>query len=113
MIADSSTDLAVCRELDALQSAISGAIKALSDWDIAAFESAVERQAEICGHLARAKNGWSRIPYVAEAAHKVQRLNRVYDLLLRHSAQWTRNVGAILQAGGHQPAGSVSVHFRA
>jgi hypothetical protein len=103
----------MCCELDVLQSAISDAIKALAAWDIAAFESAVERQDAICGHLTSASNGWGRTPDVAEAAHTVQRLNRVYDRLLQHSAQWTRTVGAILQAGGHQPTGCASVHFRA
>jgi len=113
MIARSSTDLAVRCELDALQSAISDAIKALAAWNITAFESAVERQTAICAHVASARNGWSQTQDVAEAAHKIQKLNRVYDRLLRHSAQWTRTVGAILQAGGHRPLGCASVHFRA
>jgi len=100
-------------ELDALSCAIADAIKALVAWDVTAFEFAIERQSALCEHLASAKNGWNLSPGATAAAHKVQELNRVYDRLLQHSAQWTRTIGSILQAGGHRPNGCTSVHFRA
>jgi hypothetical protein len=107
-----ATNSAFHRELDALQSAISDAIKALVDWDIAAFHSAAERQSEICGRLAGIKNGWSQSPDATEAARQVQKLNRVYDRLLQHSIHWTRTVGSILEAGGHSFQNRATVHFR-
>ncbi|MGA3128285.1 MAG: hypothetical protein ABSD13_16405 [Candidatus Korobacteraceae bacterium] len=119
-------------ELDALLSAISAAIEALVAWDIAAFDSAVERQRSICDRLASLRCPTSAavsrcgslpapagsspaLPYspaAAATARKVRELNRVYDRLLQHSIHWTRTIHSILEAGGHSFPGRASVHFR-
>jgi hypothetical protein len=98
-------------ELDALLAAISDAIEALVLWDITAFQSAVDRQSELCARIA-ASTDWSRDPAAPAAARKVQDLNRVYDRLLQHSVHWTRTIRVILQAGGQQLPSRASVHFR-
>jgi len=128
------------REFDALLSAISAAIEALVAWDIAAFDSAVERQRAICARLASAAGspapaagspapaagspalpdpapvaGTPALPHspaAAATARKVRELNRVYDRLLQHSIHWTRTIHSILEAGGHSFPGRASVHFR-
>jgi hypothetical protein len=100
-------------ELDALLSAISDAIEALVAWDVTAFQSAVERQSAICDRLAAVKSGGSPSPEDADAVHRIQELNRVYDCLLQHSVQWTRTLCSILRAGGHPLTNRATLHFRA
>ena len=97
-------------ELDALLAAISDAIEALVAWDIADFQSAVERQHAICERLARKTPG--QCPADATTTRKVQELNHVYDRLLRHSIHWTRTIHAMLQTTGHADSRRVPVHFR-
>jgi hypothetical protein len=103
--------LAESGDLDALLSAISDAIEALVAWDIAAFDSASERQSAICNRIAR-RPELHRLPTTAAAARKVRDLNRVYDRLLDHSVHWTRTIHSILQAGGHSLPSPATVHFR-
>jgi hypothetical protein len=98
-------------ELDALLTAISQAIEALIAWNITGFESAVERQREICERLGD-QPAWRHLPGIAAAACKVKELNRDYERLLRHSVHWTRTIQAILQASGHSLPSRASVHFR-
>jgi len=116
-------------DLDALLSAISGAIDALVAWDIRAFDSAVERQHSICARLASAAellaNQRAALPHASATGstalpdptaflattRKIRELNRVYDQLLQHSIQWTRTIQSIHEAGGHSFSGT-SVHFR-
>jgi hypothetical protein len=109
--AATSTPPAQPGELDALLAAISQAINALTAWDVAAFQSAIERQAEICDRIAL-KPGLGRPPASAAAVHRVQHLNRVYERLLQHSVHWTRTIHAILQASGNLHSRRPSVHFR-
>jgi len=98
-------------ELDALFAAISEAIEALVAWNVTAFQSAVERQREICERLARTSE-WRQLPGTAASARRVQELNRVYDRLLRHSVHWARTIQSIHQASGHSLLSCASVHFR-
>jgi len=112
-------------DLDALLSAISAAINALVAWDIAAFDSAVERQRSICARLASAAEILDKqraaLPQPLATAdptaflattRKIRELNHVYDQLLRHSIHWTRTMQSIHEAGGHSFSGRASVHFR-
>lgn len=114
-------------ELDALLSAIAGAIEALVAWDITALQSASERQRALCDRLAGqlgvprdvtgdvtadGSAGLLFSPASAATARKVRELNRVYDRLLQHSIQWTRTIHSILEAGGHSFPTRASVHFR-
>lgn len=98
-------------DLDALLAAISDAIAALVAWNLADFQSAVERQRSLCDGLAR-HSEWSRNPGAAAAARKVRDLNRIYDRLLRHSMHWTRTLQSIFEASGHPLPRRASVHFR-
>jgi hypothetical protein len=98
-------------ELDALLAAIAEAIEALTAWNIPGFESAVERQREICERLG-CQTEWRKLPRTATTASKVKELNRSYDRLLQHSIHWTRTIQSILRAGGHSLPGRGSVHFR-
>jgi hypothetical protein len=97
--------------LDALLPAISDAIEALTAWNLAAFQSAVERQRAICDGLAR-HSAWRQSPGAAATARQVQDLNRIYDRLLRHSMHWTRTLQSIFEASGVPRPGCASVHFR-
>lgn len=97
-------------ELDSLLAAISEAIEALVAWDISSFESAVERQREICERLTQCSE-WRALPAAAATARRVRELNCVYDRLLRHSVHWARTIQSILQAGGHSFPSRASVHF--
>jgi hypothetical protein len=98
-------------DFDALLAAISDGIEALVAWDIAAFQSAAQRQSSICDSIA-SNSRQPKHPPDAGRLQKVRELNRVYDRLLQHSIRWTRALRAILQAGGHQPSSHASVHFR-
>lgn len=85
------------RDLDALLAAISDGIDALVAWDVAAFQSAADRQSEICDRIAI----HPRLPHSAEDAatvRKVCELNRVYNRLLQHSIHWTRTLRTILHS---------------
>ena len=75
------------------------------------FSLAVERQREVCAHLARHAE-WRQAPNAAATAQKVRELNRVYHRLLRHSLQWTRTLQSIFEAAGHPPPSRATVHFR-
>jgi hypothetical protein len=98
-------------ELDSLLSAISEAIEALKQWNVTAFQAAVDRQSAICGHLTL-RPECHPLPGTVVAAKKVRELNRVYDRLLQHSLHWTRTMHSILEAGGHSYHRRASVHFR-
>ncbi len=99
-------------ELDRLLCAISEAIEALVQWNIPAFQAAVDRQSAICEGLALEKE-WRQLPGAAATARKVQDLNRVYDRLLQHSIHWTRIIHVTLQSTGGNPyPRRASVHFR-
>lgn len=104
------TAAAESRDLDALLAAVSDAIQSLVAWDVAAFQSAVERQREICSRL-RSQPGWRKLPESQATARQVRELTRVYDRLLQHSVHWTRTIQSILQAGHPFPR-RASVHFR-
>ena len=93
-------------ELDRLLCAISEAIEALVQWNIPAFQAAVDRQSAICeAPRPERKNGGSS-PGTAATARRVQDLNRVYDRLLQHSIHWTRTIHATFRAlaATHIPA---------
>lgn len=98
-------------ELEALHDAIAEAIDAMVACNLAAFQSAVERQRVLCEHLASDRE-WRLYPGAAATARKVQELNRIYDRLLRHSIQWTRTLQSIFEAGGVPAPSCTSVHFR-
>lgn len=97
-------------ELEALLAAIAQGIDALVTWDIAAFQSAAQRQSEICDSIASS----SAMPHsTAEkaVALQVRELSLIYVRLLQHSIHWTHTLRTILQNGGHSPY-RASVHFR-
>jgi hypothetical protein len=95
--------------LDALSAAIAEAIEALAAWDFTAFESAVERQRSLCDRIASGE--WCGGPQDTATASRIQRLNRIYRCLLRHSMHWTRIQRTIFEAG-HGLPGRASMHFR-
>lgn len=98
-------------ELDALLAAINEAIEAMVAWNIADFDTAVERQREICERLAR-QTDWRQLPGTAATARRVRELNSVYDRLLQHSVHWTHILQSIFEANGHSLGSRASVHFR-
>ncbi len=100
-----------CNGLAALLASISEAIDSLVAWNLPAFQAAVERQREVCAHLAGHAE-WRQAPNAAANARKVRELNRVYHRLLRHSMQWTRTLQSIFEAAGSPPPASATVHFR-
>ncbi|MGC2210605.1 MAG: hypothetical protein WA532_10890 [Candidatus Korobacteraceae bacterium] len=104
-------DVSAGNGLEALLASISEAIDALVAWNLPAFQSAVERQREVCAHLA-GHTEWRQAPNAAATARKVRELNRVYHRLLRHSMQWTRTLQSIFEAAGSPPPASATVHFR-
>jgi hypothetical protein len=97
--------------LDALLASISEAIDSLVAWNLPAFQSAIERQREVCAYLDRHAE-WRQAPNAAATARKVRELNRVYHRLLHHSMQWTRTLQSIFEAAGSPPPAGVTVHFR-
>jgi hypothetical protein len=96
-------------ELDALLAAIDEGMDALVAWDIGAFQSAAQRQSEICDRLAaRLPRGTADVV----SARKVRELSRIYVRLLQHSIHWTHTLRTILQNGGHTSPRRASVNFR-
>jgi hypothetical protein len=98
-------------ELDALLLAIADGIDALVAWDIAAFQSAAQRQSELCTRIA-SRSVSPRSAADITAAIQVRKLTRIYARLLQHSIHWTHTLRTILQDSGHISPCHGSVHFR-
>lgn len=98
-------------ELDALLAAIAEGIDALVAWDVGAFQSAAQRQSELCDCIA-ANSALPRSTADKAVALQVRQLSRIYTRLLHHSIHWTHTLRAILQSGGHTSPSRASVDFR-